>query len=156
MARLLASAAPQLPLQWAQGAAKETTGALHISLGPPFAALYQEEELTHPVSFHPPLYASSPPPSSPTPLQPPLSVSVSLYISCHSSVGRGTAHPAGFLEGGPGAKAGEGEGRGAAQGWHGDPRPHPQLCGKVRWWWWWSVEEGRRDEWQRQLSVFVL
>lgn len=46
-------------------------------------------------------------------------------------VGRGAALPAGVLEGGPGAKAGEGEGRGAAQGWHGDPRPHPELCGKV-------------------------
>lgn len=41
------------------------------------------------------------------------------------------AHPAGVPEGGPGAKAGEGQGGGAAQGWHGDPRPHPQLCGKV-------------------------
>lgn len=46
-------------------------------------------------------------------------------------LGRGAARPAGVPEGGPGAKAGEGEGRGAAQGWHGDPRPHPQLCGKV-------------------------
>lgn len=51
------------------------------------------------------------------------------------------AHPAGVPEGGPGAKAGEGEGRGAAQGWHGDPRPHPQLCGKV------SSEVWRRGEW---------
>lgn len=44
---------------------------------------------------------------------------------------RGAARPAGVPEGGPGAKAGEGEGGGAAQGRHGDPRPHPQLCGKV-------------------------
>lgn len=73
-----------------------------------------------------------------------------MFLSLPFPAGPWRAHPAGVLEGGPGAKAGEGEGRGAAQGWHGDPRPHPQLCGKV------SSEVWRRGEWQRQLSMFVL
>lgn len=84
-------------------------------MGPLLQPYQEEEELTHPI-FSPPL---------PQPPSLCLSVSVSLLV------GRGAALPAGVLEGGPGAKAGEGEGRGAAQGWHGDPRPHPELCGKV-------------------------
>lgn len=75
-------------------------------------------------------------------------------MSLSLPVGRGAARPAGVPEGGPGAKAGEGEGRGAAQGWHGDPRPHPQLCGKVSSGVW--RRRGWRAEWQRQMSVFVL
>lgn len=129
MASLLASAAPQLPLQWAQGAASRQQGPV-TSLWVLLLQPYQEEELTHPVS------------SPYLPLCVPLSLPL--------PVGCGAARPAGVLEGGPGAKAGEGEGRGAAQGWHGDPRPHPQLCGKV------SGRVCSKGEWQRQLSVFVL
>lgn len=108
-------------------------------MGPLLQPYQEEEELTHPIFS----------PSLPQPPSLCLSVSVSLLV------GRGAALPAGVLEGGPGAKAGEGKGRGAAQGWHGDPRPHPELCGKVSGG---SVEVGGRwmIEWQRQLSVFVL